>query len=121
MDVILFNRKLNITPDNLLALVRSFVVTFPHQDTDGRTTRGYYRAEAVPNSTSIHINNAQGEWMGDVIVIPLNPLTSRVVVTFNDWENDSKNDPRERALANWSGLTLKGMEKRQEDQEPIGI
>jgi hypothetical protein len=109
MDIILFNRKLDITPENLLTLVRSFAVTFPHQNEDGRTTRGYYRAETVPNSGSIHINNSQGEWVGDVIVIPLNVLTSRVVVTFNDWENNQ--DLRDRAWATWSDYTFDAQKK----------
>jgi hypothetical protein len=70
MDVVIFNGKLSITPENLFPLVQSFVITYPHRDESGRTTRSYYRAQQVPNSASIHINNDQDEWVGDVLVIP---------------------------------------------------
>jgi hypothetical protein len=109
MDVVIFNGKLSITPENLLALVRSFVITYPRQDESGRTTRNYYRAQQVPNSASIHINNDQGEWVGDVLVIPLNPLRSRVAITFNDWESN----PREHTWATgWSGFTFDSQKKQ---------
>src|SRR5580765_4940725 len=101
MDVNLFSGKLGITPENLYTLVRSFAVSFFHEEENGRTRRGYYRAEAVPNSTSIHINDIHGEWAGDVIVIPLTPFRSHVVITFNDWENN----PAEHTWALSSELT----------------
>jgi hypothetical protein len=111
MNVIILNEKLGITPENLFPIVRNYLVFYTRQDEQGRMINNYYRAEKSPNvnASIIHIHNIRGEWMGDISIIALNLLRSRVFITFDDWESN----PREHSIAMGWGDAVFDAEKKQ--------
>jgi hypothetical protein len=111
MNVVILNEKLGITPENLFPIVRNYLVFYTRQNEDGTTTNHYYKAEQSPNRNAsiIHINNIRGEWMGDISIMALNALRSRVFIVFDDWESN----PREHSIAmGWGNATFDAAKKQ---------
>jgi hypothetical protein len=93
MNVVILNEKLGVTPENLFPIVRNYLGFYSRQDEDGKTISSYYKAEKSPNINASIVSTHQQysrRVEGDITMIPLNPIRSRVFIMFDDWENHTE-------------------------------
>ena len=96
MYVTIFSEKLDVTPEALFGIVRSFLLSHKAERLLDRAWQ-QYEARLV-NDMVIYITNQRAEQAGQIALFPVVPPTLRIKIILDDWENSP--DAKTRAIWN---------------------